>query len=200
MKTLNIPLDLACRHDVNYTSKIVYGFLRSYYEEFNSFPTIQEIAKSLDRSRQLISKAIANLRDTKIIRTVRTGLANIYIFLTEDVNSSMTSKQNDIIEEINDVNSSDISSKQDDIVEETEDVNSNDISEKHNLLEPYGQIAFMDGFRDLEVSVLNNALFKFGPKYVGWALRYAKHKNNKYRALEKCFKKMHKKYSQTIKN
>ena len=79
-----IPIEIVRRKNIGSTSKFVYGYLKSYFEENNSFPTIKEIADDLQRSFQTVSLAIKELRESKFIDTVKQGVKNIYKFLLKD--------------------------------------------------------------------------------------------------------------------
>jgi len=84
MQSIIIPIEIVRRKDIGSTSKFVYGYLESYFQENNSFPTIKEIADDLKRSFQAVSLAIKELREFKIIDTVKRGTKNIYKFLLKD--------------------------------------------------------------------------------------------------------------------
>ena len=84
MQSIIIPIEIIRRKNIGSTSKFVYGYLESYFQENNSFPTIKEIADDLQRSFQVVSLAIKELRESKIIDTVKQGTKNIYKFLLKD--------------------------------------------------------------------------------------------------------------------
>ena len=91
MQNVIIPIEIIRRKDIGSTSKFVYGYLKSYFEKNNSFPTIKEIAIGLFRSSRVVSFAIRELKKCNILHIKRTGKANFYEF-NADMNKVFTSE------------------------------------------------------------------------------------------------------------
>lgn len=81
---VSIPLFIAKRKDISNLAKIVYGYLLENFASNQPFnPTVDQISTDLNYSRNRISQCLKQLREAELIKTIRTGRANLYFFIKD---------------------------------------------------------------------------------------------------------------------
>lgn len=199
---LRIPLKIAANSNIGCFSKIVYGYLFVYYKRNKPYPSISEISKELNKSIRSISSAISDLKRNGIIKVIRKGNSNEYVFNSaggrnlhvEDNCYNNDSKHNDDISSESEDNSSFRKSP-------TSDKSKTGMLHDNGYKKQYSENAkrhkdlnsaivalkmhFINGVTGI---ILNDALFKYGLEYVTWAIKEAYYsESGSLSKLEKLF-------------